>query len=1246
MRIVIDLQGAQAVNRFRGIGRYSQSLALALAKNRGEHEVYIALNGLFPDSVDQIRAEFGDVLPNEFIKTWFAPAPVAFNDPLNLPRQKVAEILYEQFLASMAPDIVLITSLFEGFNDDAVTSLNAFTAKVPTAVILYDLIPFLNPKTYLENPTLERWYKSKLEHLMNANLILSISDSSANEVTKYLKFDADKVKNISSAAQNHFKPAKISNDMLQHLAQQHGVVRPFVMYTGGIDHRKNIENLILAYASLPKALRNEHQLVIVCSVEKGDRDRFQKLADSQNLSQDDIVFTGFVSEDDLVTFYQCCKFFIFPSWHEGFGLPALEAMQCGKAVIASNTSSLPEVIGRDDALFFPHDPSSIAKKMAQVLSDEGFREELETHSLKQSKKYSWDYSAKKAWKAFDKFTLHKIDGVSFQETKPKLAYISPLPPEASGISDYSAELLPKLSKHYEIEVIICQNNVSDDWIQTNLKIRDLAWFRENVKKFNRIMYHLGNSHFHSHMLSLLHDYPGVVVLHDFFMSGLIAHQDVSGVSPDFWVKALQRSHGWAAASDRYKANDTADVVWQYPCNLQFLQDALGVIVHSDFSRKLAENWYGSGAADNWSLIPLLRNHAKNISTMDARALLGLEDNAFIVCSYGMIGPSKLNHRLLSAWLSSPLADDPRCHLIFVGQNAENDYGHDFADRINNVKKNSNIKITGWIDKDIYHNYLAAADVGVQLRTLSRGETSAAVLDCMNYGLATIVNASGAMSELEPGSVFVLPEFFDDAELSDALKTMYLKEQTRQNLGQLASKIVAERHNPAVCAASYAEAIENFYSQSLNGVDRALDAVAPHAINMDLADLPFIADCIAKNNVPHPKPRQLLIDISELVQRDSGSGIQRVVREILKHVVNEPPLGWNVEPVYATMDEDGYRYARRYMCSFLEIPDNWAVDEFVDVHPMDVFLGLDLQPKIVPRQIQCLQEWHRRGISIQFIVYDLLPVIKPEFFFPGACDDFTPWLKSVARFDRAITISNAVAEDFKDWLQKSGDKRERFIEVEWLHLGADPDSRISTTGMPPDAHQILSLLKNAQSFISVGTVEPRKGYEQTLSAFEILWQKGLDVKFVLLGKQGWMTEALVEKLKNHDELGTRLFWLEGISDEYLKEIYSVGTCLIAASYAEGFGLPIVEAAKIGLPIVCRDIPVFREVAGDNAYYFKDTSDPKELSGAIENWMQLNVDGLAPASIGISYRTWRQTSKDLIRIVLDQQDCEFKQLEDEL
>ena len=310
MRIVIDMQGAQSTSsRNRGIGRYTLALTKEMTRQRREHEIILVLNGLFPDTIEPIRAAFSDLLPQEQIHILETAGPVSAFDLSNEARRKTAEIAREAFLASLQPDIVLDTSLFEGLMDDSITSIGIFTTALPTAVILYDLIPLIHRDIYLKSPLVERWYLNKLDHLRRADLLLSISASSGQEAIDYLGVRPADVVNISTACDNHFHALVIDEALRSNINKTYGLFRSFVMYTGGIDHRKNIEGLIRAYASLPKFVRAKHQLVFVCSIEQTDRERLEQLAEREGLAPDELVMTGFVSDKDLLTLYNLCKLF-------------------------------------------------------------------------------------------------------------------------------------------------------------------------------------------------------------------------------------------------------------------------------------------------------------------------------------------------------------------------------------------------------------------------------------------------------------------------------------------------------------------------------------------------------------------------------------------------------------------------------------------------------------------------------------------------------------------------------------------------------------------------------------------------------------------------------------------------------------------------------------------------------------------------------------------------------------------------
>jgi len=1234
MRLVIDMQGCQASNAKRGIGRYVLSLAEQLVSQRGAHEVLLLLNDAFPETIEPIRAAFAGLLPEENIRVLNIAGPISGLEPDNTARREAAERLYEVYLAGLRPDLVLVSSLFEGVIDDAVTSIG-LCGHLPTAVVLYDLIPYIHSRIYLANPRMADWYLHKLDHLRRADQLLAISESSAREAREHLGFSDTTAVNISTACDSRFRPRPVDAAGHRHLQDAYGIDRPFVMYTGGIDHRKNIERLIEAYARLPEPLRARHQLVIVCSVAPTERNRLLQLARDNQLADGECILTGFVPEDDLLTLYNACRLFVFPSWHEGFGLPALEAMACGRPVIASCLSSVPEVIGNPQALFDPLDTAAITGLMRRALEDEAFLEALRAHSLPQAAQFSWQTTGARAWKALEAAVARQAPPLPVVRSgrRPRLAYVSPLPPQQSGISDYSAELIPELERHYDITAIVNAETVDCPAVQAGCRTRNLAWFAANAGQFDRVLYHFGNSEFHSHMFELLRAIPGVVMLHDFFLSGAVAYEDLGlRTKPHQLARTLYHAHGWNAVRMRF---DPDLPVYRsgniYPANLQVIQDAHGIIVHSEYSRQLADKSYGPGTADDWAVIPHLRVPMLPEPRQAARAKLGLADTDIVVCSFGLLGATKCNHRTLAAWLASPLAADPRCRLVFVGQ-GKGPYGTEMQQAIAASERAQRITITGWVDTERYRTWLSVADVAVQLRTMSRGETSGTVLDCMGYGVPTIVNDHGTLAEMSEAVVCHLPDAFSDAELSAALTRLYEHGEERQALGQRALEQIRTLHQPRRCADLYQAAIEGFYAGSSARVSGLVGELATLEPALSPTDQARVATALAADFPPRPRCRQLLLDISELVQRDAKTGIQRVVRSLLAQLLDNPPDGWRVEPVYGSMDTPGYRYARQFVSRLLGMPEDWGKDDPVEAWPGDLFFGLDLQHHVVACQAGLLRQWRQRGVKVHFVIYDLLPVLLAETFPPEAKDLHNKWLENLAQFDGVLCISRAVADEYHDWLAAFGPRRDRPFRLNWFHLGADVENSVPTRGLPPDADNVLTILGNRPTFLMVGTVEPRKAHPHALAAVERLWAQGRDVNLVIVGKQGWMMETFVERLQTHPKQGKRLFWMHDISDEYLDTLYKASDALIAASYGEGFGLPLIEAARHKIPIIARDIPVFREVSGEHAFYFPDDKDPATLAASLTQWLALARESSHPRSDAMPWLTWKESAQQALSLIL--------------
>ncbi len=828
MRIAIDFQGAQNGSRFRGIGRYTSSFVRQLIIEGQDHEFFLVLNGSFEETILPIRAEFADILPAERIVIWQAISPAHFLDKNNDGRRLASETIREYCLASLKPDVVLVTSVVEGGGDDVVTSIKTFVPKLPTAAILYDLIPLIYKEEYLADVQVTKWYDDKCAHLKRADLLLAISDSSRLEAIKYLGVPAEKIVAISTAIEPDFgqKPSTPRTA----LAKKFAITRPYLMYSGASDMRKNLPRLVEAYAGLTSSLRNQHQLVLAGGMDGEHVVSLKRLGQRRGLAVDDLVFTGYINDADMIGLYQSAVGLVFASYHEGFGLPILEAMACGAPVIASNVTSIPEIIGDARLMFDPRSIPAITAAMEKLLTDQGFREALLQNGAKRQKLFSWEKTARSALNALE----HRFGK------------------------------------------------------KTSL--------------------------------------PQIVI------------------------------------------------------------------------------------------------------------------------------------------------DEKTLRTRVVSQLTE--HGH-----------------------------------------LERG---------------------------------------------DLVETAMI-----------------------------------------------VDAVLPRDDNQ----------------------HRLFIDVSELAVRDSKSGIQRVVRNIVRAILTAPPAGFKVELVRATR-KTPYVVANEFMRDAFGVKTWDDEDVAPDARAGDIFLGLDFQDQIIHDQRKFYAALRRKGVAVHFVVYDILPQQQAGIFIPEVTKNHAKWLRTVGKADGLVCISKTVATEVGEWLHMFGPKREAPIKIGWFHLGCELESVALDEKLPKESEATLAALTERPSFLSVSTIEPRKRQDQILAAFELLWKAGQDVNLVLVGKYGWQQDALKERLENHPESGQRLFWLQNVNDAYLEALYRASSCLIAASIGEGFGLPLVEAAARGLPIVARDIPVFREVAGDHASYFSGHS-PDALASALAAWLTRDKNNNIVTPKAMPRLTWQQSATQLLR-----------------
>ncbi|MEP4485955.1 MAG: glycosyltransferase family 1 protein [Hyphomicrobiales bacterium] len=1225
MRIVIDLQAAQSESRFRGIGRYSLSFAKAVAENRGKHEVIIALSGLLPDAIEEIRYQFSDLLPSQNIRVWHAPGPVAEGIESNDIRRRRAEVLRESFLKSLNPSVIHVCSLFEGHVDDAVTSIGVFDGETPVTVTLYDLIPLLNESDYLTpHPNYEIYYRKKIQHLQQSQLCLAISESASKEVTGSNDLDNLKTVNVSSAIEECFRPIKVEKSLANDLLERLGIETSFILYSGGLEPRKNLNRMLQAYVRLPVDMRSSNQLVFVGKLSEEETKLVLKQAADAGLTQHELCITGYVSNEDLVALFNLCRLFVFPSLHEGFGLPVLEAMACGAAVICSNTTSLPEVVGFTDAMFDPFDVTAIGEKMEKALRSRTFRDRLIQNGVKRAELFSWGRTATLALGAWEDLVDIRLD------------YEPPLLNADSQdriLDNLGGSLLPIESNELRsIATAIAQNELTGTRRRIFVDVSELCQrdaatgVQRVVKSYLREMLqnpphsysivpvcaventeYLYARGFHLKMLGLpsseIQNQPirwqrgdvffGLDMQHHIQLNHSKFYQQLrrDGVVVKFLVHDLLPIE----LPDLFASHNLRD---QHQKWLRMIAETDGAICVSQSTQIDLQNWLEkqniktsstfqnawvhNGASLNSKSLVETELPAAAISTLSI-----IRDRPTFLC-VGTLEPRKCQMQILEAcellWRQSV-----DCNLVFVGNSG---WGtEELVDRLLHHPESQ--KRLFWLSgiDDIYLRAVYRSATALICASINEG-FGLPLIEAAEHGTCLIARDIPVFREVAGEHAFYFTGY-KPIDLANAI-CIWLGKYER-------------KEHPTTQKMKWST-----WKQAAEKLKKAL--VGQHC----------------------PR-RQMLVDISELVRHDAGTGIQRVVGNILGEWLKNPPKDYRIEPVYA--ESDGcYRYAKVFGSKYLDCGQEVLTDEPVIATVGDFFLGLDLQPTIVSRHRDYYTFLREQGVTVKFVVYDLLPISLSQYFPSGAGASFSEWLQIVASNHGAICISESVAKELEHEVAEHRLAVSDGFDIDWFHLGADYQKEIGEEESLALSQRSawLAPLKNRTLFLMVGTIEPRKGHAQVIAAFTELWAEGADVALMIVGKRGWSVDALIDSMESNQNYNESLFWLQDATDLELESMYLAADCLIAASEGEGFGLPLIEAAQHGVPIIARDIPVFREITGDNAFYFASIME-RELSQALLEWLEMYNEGTHPRSEPIKWLSWRESAIELMGCVAKVDKC---------
>ncbi len=367
MRVAID--AIPLVASKTGVGHYTDALAEWLARTHHDHQY-----------------ELISPFDFEFIHT--------SETPQNLSRKftPVRSVFKKWWLVGL-PALLQISpvDVFHGTN----YCVPVF-ASCPTVVTIHDLSLWSQAQSHLAS-NVQRGKRRIPIMARRANMIIAPSEATKQEIIKHLRISPEKIRVVHEAAREKMKPLPPSE--YEPILKKYDIQTPYILYTGTIEPRKNLIKLIQAYNEVLKHTEHQPQLVLCGGRGWLEEEVFEQVAELK--LQRMIKFTGYVPDEDLPALYSAAEVFVYPSIYEGFGLPPLEAMACGAAVISSNSSSLPEVVGEGGIQVDPQNREELAGAIAALLTDVEQRENFRRAGIERAKFFSWERAAHETQAVYD-----------------------------------------------------------------------------------------------------------------------------------------------------------------------------------------------------------------------------------------------------------------------------------------------------------------------------------------------------------------------------------------------------------------------------------------------------------------------------------------------------------------------------------------------------------------------------------------------------------------------------------------------------------------------------------------------------------------------------------------------------------------------------------------------------------------------------------------------------------------------------
>ena len=1062
-------------------------------------------------------------------------------------------------------------------------------ADVRAAAIVYDFIPLEFPERYLESRAALYRYAAASLWLGAHEAFFPISHHAAEELTHRHAIEASRIDVTGVALRDAFarrlagggarRPAAAADDA--------------VLFIGGPDERKNLDAAVAAFVTLRAEGRPTLQLAVAGGYPQDWRERVRARCGHAAAG---ILFLDRLSDDELADWHAHARATVIASRAEGFSLPVIECIASGGLAVASDIPVHRELLADPGLRFDPDRPDQLAAILGRVIGTTGERSRLAAGQRATATRFTAAAVGDRFWNAFSARFLPARIGGPAPRRRRSIAFVTPFPPDRTGVADYSLRCVEALARHVDVDVYTDQPQPTvTAAVRQFHPITAAAWLRPD---YDATIAVVGNSSFHTRIIELHRRFGGPCIVHDNRLAELTAWWK----GPEHLRSVAERTLGRGVRPEEvsgWLADPGGLPTLFYD---EILDAARPLLVHSrgiqEHVRRLERV-----EADYLPFCVYRRFTGADISAdarCTARRALGVPDDEAMIVTLGIVDAVKSPAVCVDAVAALVRRGIP-ARLHFVGE-CSDPTREALEQRAREAGIGGRLAFTaGWLDEAGYRRFVVAADAGVQLRNHFFGGLSGALMDCVAAGLPTVANDDLAAAVEAPAYVARVPDRPSPEAVAAGLEACLTRGADRS------------RHEPAREAFAAAHGFDA-YARAL------LDAVfdRPRGRSAD-------ATVTSGKPVPGASPRvpRVFVDASYTGSAPAHSGVARVVTRTSESISDVAARrGWTAHRVAAregrfvvTDDADAAVPVRFSRDDILLLPDAyWA---FPDVWP-------------------AVERARVAGAMAVPLVYDLIPLKHPEIYGIDGARLLRRYLDAVMRHaDLVATISTAVAEELA--AETRGD---RFLRsgpaiLPW-RLGCDLPA---TDGCIRDG--VAKLFRDRlpdSAYLVLGALEPRKNHAFILDAFRRLWADPATahVKLAIMGRPGHAAAGILRAIRSDRRFGDRLVLLDDCDDAEVDHAYRHARGLVFASIAEGFGLPLVEALRHGQTVFASDLPIHREVGVDDCRYFALDS-AAALADLLRDHEAEHAGRGVPRRVVRQPLTWTEAAAHLLDAVIARRDA---------